>query len=61
MVASSPGMTYQSVPIQAGQGSRQASVQPEYQYSGIENNFLQSLKKNFLAIENNFLQSLKSN
>jgi hypothetical protein len=36
LVASSPGMTYQSVPIQAGQGLMQAGVQPGFQYSGIE-------------------------
>jgi hypothetical protein len=36
LVASSPGMTFQSVPIQAGQGPMQAGVQPGYQYPGIE-------------------------
>ena len=36
LVASSPGMNFQSVPIQAGQGPMQAGVQPGYQYPGIE-------------------------
>jgi len=36
LVASSPGMIFQSVPIQAGQGPMQAGVPPGYQYPGIE-------------------------
>ncbi len=40
LVASSPGMTYQSVPVQSGQGSMQTGVQPGYQHMGIPNNFL---------------------
>jgi hypothetical protein len=38
LVASSPGMTFQSVPIQAAQGPMQAGVQPGFQYPGIEEN-----------------------
>jgi hypothetical protein len=40
LVASSPVMTYQSVPVQPGQGSMQTGVQPGYQHMGIPNNFL---------------------
>ncbi len=32
LVASSPGMNYQSVPIQAGQGSMQTRAQPGNQH-----------------------------
>ena len=35
LVASSPGMTYQSVPIMAGQGPMQTTAQPGNQYPGI--------------------------